>query len=276
MRMALEKRLNNISRDEGIDIIKLRRHISFDRFLARLYKKAPTEIVVKGGYALELRLNNARTTKDVDISIKNNLNGYWSNDKDLLQEFLQDCAEIDLGDYFDFVIGTASLDIENALYGGFRFPIDARMGGRTFSKFSIDMASGDTWIKPHDIISPSNILDFAGVESSQIPLISIEQQFSEKLHAYTLPRERPNSRVKDLVDILALIRTNKLDIKKLKVALKKTFERRNTHGIPSVIPDAPDNWVRPFKKLVNECKINSEITEAIEEINLFCQNFQLI
>jgi hypothetical protein len=38
-----------------------------------------------------------------------------------------------------------------------------------------------------------------------IPIISQEQQFAEKVHAYTLPRKTPNSRVKDLVDILLLI-----------------------------------------------------------------------
>ena len=37
MRMALEERLKKISKDEAIDIIKLRRHVSFDRLLARIF-----------------------------------------------------------------------------------------------------------------------------------------------------------------------------------------------------------------------------------------------
>ncbi len=275
LRMALEDRLNKISREKGIDILKLRRHVSFDRFLARLYKKAPEDIVIKGGYALELRLDYARTTKDVDISFKGNLNGFWSNNKELLQEFLQECAEVDLGDCFEFVIGKASLDLENAIYGGFRFPIDARVAGRTFSKFSIDMASGDTWITPHDVISPNNWLAFAGIESPKIPLISLEQQFSEKLHAFTLPRERPNSRVKDIVDMLALIQTDKMDLVKLKVALIETFKRRNTHALSSALPEIPDNWGAPFKKMVKECKMDIEINEAIIKIKSFCEKYNL-
>lgn len=275
MRMALEERLNKISRDEGVDILKLRRHVSFDRLLARLYTKAPDNIIVKGGYALELRLDYARTTKDVDISFKGNLNGYWSNDGDRLQEFLQDCADIDLSDYFDYVIGSASLDLENALYGGFRFPIDARMDGRTFSKFNIDMAAGDTWIEPHELISPKNWMEFAGIESPTISLISIEQQFSEKLHAFTLPRERPNSRVKDIVDILALIRTGQLNIEKLKISLKETFKVRNTHNLPTKLPTLPDNWAAPFNKMVKECKMNMRIDTALEEIGMFCEKYGL-
>jgi hypothetical protein len=31
-----------------------------------------------------------------------------------------------------------------------------------------------------------------------VQLIAREQQFAEKIHAYTLPRNTPNSRVKDL------------------------------------------------------------------------------
>ena len=38
-------------------------------------------------------------------------------------------------------------------------------------------------------------------------MISAEQQFAEKLHAYTLPRlERVNTRTKDLIDMVLLIR----------------------------------------------------------------------
>lgn len=80
-------------------------------------------------------------------------------------------------------------------------------------------------------------LAFAGIESPKIRLIFLEQQFSEKLHAFTLPRERANSRVKDIVDILALIHTGQLDIEKLKVALKETFKRRKTHGSLPFLPE---------------------------------------
>ncbi len=271
--MALENRLNKISREQGIDILKLRRHVSFDRFLARLCQKAPDDIIIKGDYALELRLDYARTTKDVDISFKGNLQGYWSNDKDLLQEFLQDCAEINLGDCFEFTVGKATLDLENALYGGFRFPIDARMAGRTFSKFSIDMASGDTWIEPHEIITPLNWLEFAGIESLNVPLISIEQQFAEKLHSFTLPRERPNSRVKDIVDIVALINTDKLDIDKLQTATQETFKRRNTHSLPVELPLVPENWKAPFRKMAKECKLDSDIDKTIDAIRMFCVKY---
>lgn len=276
MRMALEERLKKISKDEAIDIIKLRRHVSFDRLLARIFFSAPDDIIVKGGYAIELRLDYARTTKDVDISFKGTPNGFWVNDKEKLQEYLQQCASVDLDDFFDFVIGSASLDLENAPYGGYRFPVETRMAGRLFSRFSIDMATGDAWIEPHEVVYPHEWLGFAGIESPKIPLISMEQQFAEKLHAYTLPRERPNSRVKDIVDILALIQTGQLDTEKLKMALKATFKRRKTHDFPPILPDVPVNWTSPFKKMANECNIGIEIERAIEDIKTFCNQHGLM
>ena len=55
--------------------------------------------------------------------------------------------------------------------------------------------------------SPS--LGFAGIEASQVRMIAREQ-FAEKV-AYTLPRNNPNSRVRDLVDRSLLIGSGGLD-----------------------------------------------------------------
>ena len=52
---------------------------------------------------------------------------------------------------------------------------------------------------------------FAGLTRARVLAVSPEEQFAEKLHAYTLPREgRPNSRVKDLVDLILLIEQTKI------------------------------------------------------------------
>jgi hypothetical protein len=81
MRVALEERLNRMARDKGIDIMRLRRHVAFDRLLARLFSGHTENLIVKGGYALELWINNARTTKDIDISFNGDLGGIWKGEK---------------------------------------------------------------------------------------------------------------------------------------------------------------------------------------------------
>jgi hypothetical protein len=49
-----------------------------------------------------------------------------------------------------------------------------------------------------------DVLAFAGVAPPSMPLYPIETHIAEKLHAYTMPRVRPNTRVKDLPDIALL------------------------------------------------------------------------
>ena len=42
------------------------------RFLARIFSKGPKAAypwVLKGGYAMELRMHSARTTKDIDMTL---------------------------------------------------------------------------------------------------------------------------------------------------------------------------------------------------------------
>ena len=71
-RVALEARLAAHARAEKTDLQRLRRQVAFDRFLARLFSKGPTAAypwVLKGGYAMELRIRTARTTKDIDLTL---------------------------------------------------------------------------------------------------------------------------------------------------------------------------------------------------------------
>jgi len=273
MRTALEERLNQMARDKGIDVMRLRRHVAFDRFLMRLFSAGAKNLIVKGGYALELWINNARTTKDIDISFNGTLGGIWKgqgfSDPKALQDFLQRTAAINTKDFFEFIIGKTILDLENAPHGGYRFPIEARMAGRVFIKFEIDIAAGDAWIEPHEMIKLHDWFGFAGIESTAIPAISKEQQFAEKIHAYTLPRKIPNSRVKDLVDILLLIERGNLEEDRLWSMLVETFRRRETHTIPLELPVPPVSWNIPFKKIAEICGINRDIQSAFDMIQQF-------
>jgi hypothetical protein len=55
---------------DQIDPNRLRRQVSFDRLLARLFREEPAPWVLKGGYALELRFKAARSTLDIDLTVQ--------------------------------------------------------------------------------------------------------------------------------------------------------------------------------------------------------------
>ena len=69
-RRALEERLKRTSLTDQIDLNRLRRQVSFDRLLARLFREESAPWALKGGYALELRFKTARATVDIDLTLQ--------------------------------------------------------------------------------------------------------------------------------------------------------------------------------------------------------------
>lgn len=269
-RQALEARLMNLSRSEGVDIQRLRRQVSFDRLLVRLFKDTNAPWALKGGYAMELRLATARTTRDIDLTLIQIIAGDEKDRMDQILEMLQAAAVIDPGDAFTFFVGEPVMDLDAAPYGGGRFPVEARMDGRIFAKFHLDVGVGDVVIEPLEHIQGRDWLDFAEISMGAFPAISREQQFAEKYHAYTLPRqERENSRVRDLVDLLLLIRNGKLSHGKIADSLKLTFNRRNTHAFPQEVSPPPPAWEKPFAALAAECGLDENIDTAVIAFTTF-------
>ena len=90
------------------------------------------------------------------------------------------------------------------------------------------------------------------------------QQFAEKVHAYTLPRERENTRVKDLVDITLMLELKEVDPVSSRTALEAVFERRGTHLLPREIPDAPSSWPASFTATARELNLDhTRVEDAV-------------
>ena len=253
-RIALETRLKLLAQADGIDLQRLRRQVSFDRLLARLFSEPNAPWLLKGGYAMELRLRSARSTKDIDLSFP-----AGAEQKGDVLERLQDRAATDMGDYFIFNVGLPQMDLDGAPEGGNRYPVQASLAGRVFTKFHLDIGIGDAIVPPTELVSGRDWLGFAGIPLVPYSAISKEQQFAEKFHAYTRPREAPNSRVKDLVDMALLVRMGTMERSKLREAIQTTFDRRGSHRIPSMFPNPPESWRLPYSQLAKECGLDWSI-----------------
>lgn len=262
-RIALEARLKALAQAEGIDLQRLRRQVSFDRLLARFFAEPNAPWLLKGGYAMELRLRSARATKDIDLSVSGESEAEL---KGGLLERLQDRAASDMGDFFTFAIGLPQMDLDGAPEGGARHPVIASLAGRAFTKFHLDVGIGDAIVHPTEIVQGRDWLEFAGIPLVQCIAISREQQFAEKLHAYTRPRERGvNSRVKDLVDMALLVQMG-MDSQKLKEAIQMIFEGRGTHTPPAEFADPPESWRQPYAQLASECGLKWTIDESVQAV----------
>ena len=260
-RRALEQRLKTASLTDQVDLNRLRRQVAFDRLLARLFQEEPTPWALKGGYALELRFKAARSTVDIDLTLRQVVTATRDGNSvnQAVREMLQSVAGIPLGDWFEYTIGPPIMDLNAAPYGGARYPIEARMDGRVFARFHLDAGIVEIVMQSLETVVCRDWMGFAGIEASRVRMISREQQFAEKIHAYTLPRDGTNSRVKDLVDLALLIGSSELDQPRLLDALILTFERRGTHELPSdLVPPRP-NWRIPFQALALECGLPDDL-----------------
>ena len=272
-RRALEERLKSMSQTEQIDINRLRRQVSFDRLLARLFREDPAPWVLKGGYALELRFKSARSTIDIDLTLQRVVGTVEGSDPvRAIREMLQAMADVSFDDWFEYTIGPPAMDITVAPYGGARYSVETRMDGRIFARFHLDAGVGDVVIQPHETAECHDWLGFAGIEKPRIRMISREQQFAEKIHAYTLPRSSPNSRVKDLVDLALLIADNQLDRRRVINALHLTFDRRRTHALPTSLSVPPPEWQTPFRALAEEGGLQTDIAAVFDNVREFLEN----
>jgi Nucleotidyl transferase AbiEii toxin, Type IV TA system len=270
-RRALEERLKRASLTEQIDPNRLRRQVSFDRLLARLFREEPAPWVLKGGYALELRFKAARSTVDIDLTVQRVAPSAGGDENQVVREMLQSAADAPLGDWFEFTIGPPVMDLTAAPYGGARYPVEARMDERIFARFHLDAGIGDAVMQPLETIVCRDWLGFAGIESSRVRVIAREQQFAEKTHAYTLPRNAANSRVKDLVDMALLIGAGGLDKRRILDALHLTFERRGTHDLPAGLIPPPADWQIPFRALAEECGLPADVAAVFAGVQEFLE-----
>ncbi|MBX3018779.1 MAG: nucleotidyl transferase AbiEii/AbiGii toxin family protein [Bdellovibrionaceae bacterium] len=277
-RRALEDRIALKSKEAGIDIQRLRRDVAFDRLLVRLFSMPTPPWVLKGGYAMQLRTDSARTTKDIDLALKDAKFLFGDEDSKHLaiRDLLLKYASTDHQDYFEFRISEPTQELANAPEGGIRFNIEARLADRTFERFLLDIAAGDVWTEPLDLLKSNDLLEFAGFAPRDFPAIPKEQQFAEKLHAYSLPRppDKPNSRVKDLVDMVLLIQEG-LEPERTASFLVDTYKRRATHALDLFIQAPPDHWAKIYPKLADECGISTDLAEALKILSDFAKKLRV-
>lgn len=261
-KQALEQRLRAAT-GSGAELARRRQLLVFDRFLARLVDELGDAVTLKGGLAMELRLQRARTTKDVDLRVMGPPN-------EILQT-LRSAARRDLGDFMIFTVGPGEKhpEIQSAgmKYEGMRFKAQCTLTGKIYSRpFGVDVAFGDPILGEPDTVVADDVLAFAGIAPPTVRVYPVETHIAEKLHAFTMPRSRPNSRVKDLPDMALIATAGPVEAARLRAAIVQTFSFRGTHGVPAQLPGPPPSWREPYAALARTDKLRwttlDEVTAA--------------
>jgi len=179
-KQSLEARVRRAAREGSVDMGRFRQLLVFDRFLARVFEQLGDRVIVKGGLVLELRLERARTTRDVDLRVMGNPDG--------LLEAIQRAARRDLGDYLSFIVVPdpehPTIEGDGMVYDGQRFRAEARLAGNIYGMpFGIDAGFGDVLTAEPEIINGTTFLDFIDVAAAKIRVYPREAHIAEKLHA---------------------------------------------------------------------------------------------
>ena len=199
--------------------------------------------ILKGGFALQLRTERARTTQDVDLRAK--LYPVDELHERLVRQSLQD-----IDDYFSFSVERAQIELN--LGGSISFRVTARVAGRVFERFRVDVGLGDPIVDPVEYLSAPQLLEFAGVSSSPVPCYPVTQHLAEKLHALVRPRPVESSRVKDLIDILLLAELDdEIRAERLRAAIQAVFEARGDQ-LPQEVGRLPAEWNTNFNRIAEE------------------------
>ena len=265
-KQGLEQRLRTASAS-GPDFSRRRQLVVFDRFLARVALELGDAVTLKGGLAVELRIERARTTKDVDLHVMGS--------PDAILATLRAAAARDLGDFMVFTIRPDERhpDIHNdgMQCEGMRFRAECSLAGKVYGRpFGVDVAFGDPMLGEPEFIVADDALAFAGIAPPALRVYPVETHIAEKLHAYTMPRSRPNSRVKDLPDLMLIATTGPLDARRVRAAIEQTFAFRGTHEVPTRLPDPPASWEAPYATIAEEDRLRwTTLGEAVEAARVF-------
>lgn len=271
-KVAIATRLSKLSKETGEPHLDLYRRVAIDRFLARLNWAKWT---AKGGYILQRRLPKARRTKDIDLATGDP--SFISSDlqaqQDALLEEFQLLAKNDVHDYFNFEV-QAEKPLPGFGKGGLRCNVKCLLAGEVWSTFQLDAVIQDETVFEKEALIGDTFLSFADLEPLTLMVPTKEEVFAEKIHAYTTPRKKENSRVKDMLD-LALLIDDGLSQKKAKQALKGVFRIRATHALPAKLEAPPASWQSVFSELVKDTEIDLTLDQAFSKTVSFYQELSL-
>jgi hypothetical protein len=158
-KQALEQRLRT-SAKTGAEFARKRQLLVFHRFLARVVAVLGDAATLKGGLVLELRLERARTTKDVDLRMVGSPDGVLAT--------LQETARRDLDDFMTFEVGPdhdhPEIRNDGMQYDGLRFRAECKIAGKLYGQpFGVDVAFGDPMLGEPEAVVAEDVLAFAGI-----------------------------------------------------------------------------------------------------------------
>ena len=228
--------------DPSRQIQDLLRQAHYDRFLCRVFSECDSsEWVLKGGSGMLARISNARRTQDADLYLQ----GY---DKDRALTDLRRLAEVNLGDFFMFVYKEHHIILTDDLQpysDGYRVTFDAYLGPKTLDPIKVDLSAHVGATVNIARTEPANRLPLPKLQSFPYRLYPVPNQIADKVCAtLTVHGDRPSSREKDLVDLVAIALTQTVNAVAAQTAIRSEAKLRRL-TLPAKFT-VPAEWGRGY------------------------------
>lgn len=253
-RQALTDKLRVLANDSRWTLPQLRRQFAYDRLLERLYLM-DNGWIVKGAVALLARDLGVRASLDIDV--------YRAGEADAAETDLRSAAQRDLGDWFRFDIGPRRPAAGGAL--AVRLPIKAYVGPTEWESFQVDLVGSDLRMlgEPDDVPALARV-DMPGLQQRgyrAYPLVDhIADKIAATIERYGRSAERPSTRYRDLVDLVAIVQRASVDAEQQLRSLASEATRRGI-ALPETF-DIPDGalWEPGYAKEARESALASAQT----------------
>lgn len=250
-RPALKQALQDQARLSGRLFNELQREFLLQRFLARVFHQDVTHWVLKGGIGLLIRLPSARFSRDLDLF--NRETGVQDAVADL-----QQCAAITGLDPFTFQLSpprpmTGGVD-------GVTVTAQAFLGTTLYGSFPIDLSTNLDTLGQIDVLTPEPVITVDDVSApTPIQIYPLPDQIADKVCAmYTRygALAAPSSRYHDLVDLVLITSSCRIDAVELNRSLRRQSAIRGLELPTKLEPPAP-SWTSGYPRAAAQARLMS-------------------
>ena len=258
--------MRNLAQERGQQFRRIQRAIA-----STIVGQMLPDGVVKGGTAMKIRVGEAgsRYTPDFDASRSSNVT------VDDYVEQLRDCLERGWNGFTGTVGVLEPRQVDDVPDDYVMHPFEIRLAYLGRHWLTVDFELGHDEVgstENQDSRLADDILEmFATIgleEPEPIPLMTVEHQVAQKLHActYVNSKTNRNDRAHDLVDLQILEQEETIDLAELRDIGSRLFAARRAHDWPPVVVEY-DDWDTIYAEAAEGLDVLPTVTEAVSWAN---------
>lgn len=264
---SLEDRIRNVARARGTVVRRIQRVVA-NTVVGQMLPPG----VVKGGTAMQVRLGEgaSRFTPDLDASRAKSLP---------LDEYIT-ALEAGLAAGWGGFTGTVEMIAPRTPEGVpadyVMQPFDVRLAYESRQWLTVSFELGRDEVGSTEVVAYRLAADIRGIfsaiglpEPAPLPLIAVEHQVAQKLHACTFvsPKTGRNDRAHDLVDLQLLAEDESpIDMAALNAIGARLFDARRLHAWPPTV-GTYDGWPETYAAAAEGLDVLDDVQDAVAWAN---------